>query len=173
VPTAVNCSEAPELKDWEGALILIDVRVEVLTVTKSVPETELLVAVITTLPGLRAVSRPVPLIVAIVTSELCHVDCEVRSWVVLSEYVPRAASCSVSPAARDAPPLTVIEARGAFVIESGSAPETPLFVAVTVTVPDLSKLTSPAALTVAKVASELCQVTCEVNVAELPSLYFP
>ena len=55
------------------------------TVTPAVPETELKVAVIVTVPAFNAVSMPVPLTDATVGSELCQTAWLVSDSVLLSE----------------------------------------------------------------------------------------
>ena len=89
VPVAVNWSVSPFAIDALGAVIAIDCRVAGVTVKVSVFEvTPLELAVITDVPGLTAVARPVALIVATPGVAEFHVAVLVRFCVVLSLNVP-------------------------------------------------------------------------------------
>jgi len=110
-PVAVSCSVPPAASDGEGVPTLIDCRTAVVTVTLDVPVTEFIAAVTVTVPAFSAVSIPELLTVAIVESELCHVTWLVIAWVLLSEYVPCAVSCSLEPAASEEPPEIEMDER--------------------------------------------------------------
>jgi hypothetical protein len=136
----------------------------------SVPEIVPMLAVIVTEPALTAVSKPVLLTVAIVLSELCHVDCEVIVCVLLSAYVPTAVNCSLVLAESEGLPETAIEDRGAWLTITDILPDTDSRVAVIAMVPAFKAVTRPELLMVAIVASEVCQVTCDVIVGLVLSL---
>ena len=64
---------APDASDGEGVPTLIDVSTADVTVTLALPVTELIVAVMLTVPAFSDVSIPELLTVATVGSELCQV----------------------------------------------------------------------------------------------------
>jgi len=125
-----------------------------------VPETLPIDAVTTAVPAFNAVRTPKVLTVTIVLSELCHVTEVVSDCVVLSEYVPCAASCSVKPVAREPNgPVTAMDVNAAWDTEIAMLPEIEPCVAVTVTEPAFRAVNIPEALRDANVASEAFQVT--------------
>ena len=68
-----------------AGVIVIEERLGAFTVSAAVPDTDPIVAVITTVPAFSAVNTPLPLTVATEVFEHCHVTCEVRFCVLLSE----------------------------------------------------------------------------------------
>jgi hypothetical protein len=99
---AVNCCVCPVANENETGATVIEDKDAAETVIDIVPEIPLADAVTTAVPAFRAVRIPRPLTVTIVLSELCQVAEVVSDCVVLSEYVPRAASCSAEPVASEA-----------------------------------------------------------------------
>lgn len=93
MPFAASCLFCPEAIENDDGTMAIEERVAVLplppvgavTVIDVDPETVPIEAVIVAMPVPTAVRRPEALTVAIVMSELCHVACEVRFCVLVSE----------------------------------------------------------------------------------------
>jgi hypothetical protein len=132
------------------------------TVSVADPLTEPEVAMITEVPCVFEVASPAALIVA--TAAVAEVQATelVRSLVELSDQVPVALNCWVSPAATaEVPGVTLSEARAAGFTVSVADPLTEPEVAVITDVPCVLEVASPAALTVAT------PVVAEVQVAVL------
>ena len=100
VPVAVNCSVAPTGRLVLTGVTAIDTKVAAVTVRLVEPEIAPTAADMVTDPGETAVASPLLLIVAHVVSEEAQVTCVVRFSVELSEKVPVAVNCSVSPVDR-------------------------------------------------------------------------
>jgi hypothetical protein len=98
VPVAVNCSVAPWVIVGFTGVTLSDVRIGD-TVSIVDPEIPFRLAWIVAFPGPTLVANPfeppVLLIVATLEGEELHVTEVVKSWVLLSEYVPVALNCCV------------------------------------------------------------------------------
>ena len=100
VPVAVNCSVFPTARLVLAGVTAIDCNTAAVTVKPVEPVIPSKVAEIVTGPGLTAVASPLLLIVAHVTSDDFQLTCVVRFSVDLSEKVPVAVNCSVSPVGR-------------------------------------------------------------------------
>ena len=169
-PVAVSCSVPPEVSDGEGVPTLIDVRTADVTVTLALPVTELIVAVIDTVPAFNDVSIPELFTVATVVSELCHDTWPVIVCVLLSVYVPCALSCSVNPAASEDPPEMEITESAAPLTLTTIVPVIELCTAEAITDPDLKLVRRPEAFVVATVEFDVDHVTLDVMSLIDPSL---
>jgi hypothetical protein len=149
---------------------LIVVSTDEVTVTPKFPEIEFIDAVMVTVPAFKDVNNPELLTVATVASEVCQLTRLVIAWVLASEYVPSALSCSLTPAASVGPPETASEVSVAELTVIVIDPETESSFAEAITVPEPTLVRSPAALVVATVESDVDQVTWEVMFAVVPSL---
>jgi hypothetical protein len=100
VQVAVNCSVSPVGRLVLTGVTAIDTKVAAVTVRLVVPEIAPRAADMVTDPGETAVANPALLIVAHVVSEEAQVTWVVKFSVDLSDRVPVAVNCSVSPAGR-------------------------------------------------------------------------
>jgi len=107
------------------------------------------VALIWVVPGARPEANPAETLATVVLDEF-HIAAAVRSWVLLSLYVPVAANCWVLPTGRDGfIGLTAIPANTAGVMVSDAEPLTELNEAVIVACPADEPVASPLELIVA------------------------
>jgi hypothetical protein len=97
---AVNCSVSPAGTLGLAGVTAIDSKTAAVIVNPVVPVTPSRVADIVTGPGLTALASPALLMVAQVVSEEAQFTSVVRFSVELSENVPVAVNCSVSPTGR-------------------------------------------------------------------------
>jgi hypothetical protein len=135
----------------------------------AIPFVDPIVAVIVELPGETPVTRPDELTVA-EAPIVVQVARLVTSCDVPSLYTPTADSCLPCPDAREnAAGVIVIDEIAADEIVIFELPEIEFIEAVIVTVPAFKDVSNPAALTVATVASEVCQLTRLVTVCVLLS----
>src|SRR5262249_2036948 len=122
------------------------------------------VAVITEEPAATPVARPVVSIVAAATVAEFHVATEVKSCVLLSEYVPVAVNCCFCPAAMAAAAgVTAMLDNVAVVTVSGALPEIAPEVAVIFADPTATAVARPVLFTVATAA----ELEVHVAVAEM------
>ena len=166
VPVAVNCSVFPAARLVLAGVTAIDCNTAAVTVSAVEPVIPSRVAEIVTGPGLTAVASPLLLIVAHVTSDDFQLTCVVRFSVVLSEKVPVALNCSVSPAGRLVfTGVTVIDCKtaAADVTVNPVEPVMRSKVAEIVTAPGLTAAASPLLLIVAHVTSDDFQLTSVVR----------
>ena len=160
VPVAVNCSVSPVGRLVLAGVTAIDLSVAAVMVSPVEPEIEPSVAEIVTGPGETAVARPALLIVAQVVSEEAQVTWVVKFSVDLSENVPVAVNCSVSPVDRlVSTGVTAIDWSTAAVTVRPVEPEIEPSVADIVTGPGETAVANPVLLIVAHVVSEEAQVT--------------
>ena len=96
----MNCSVLPVARLVFAGVTAIDTSVADVTVSPVDPVIPSNAADIVTGPGLTAVASPLLLMVAHVVSEDAQVTCDVRFSVELSDKVPVAVNCSVSPVGR-------------------------------------------------------------------------
>jgi hypothetical protein len=137
----------------------------------AVPEIEPDVAVIVVVPIPVPVASPELSIVATTGAEEVQLTGEVRSWVLLSEYVPVAVNCWFVPSAMDAlDGETEIETRTGAVTVSGTEALIEPTAAVILAAPCVRPEASPAALTVATAGADDFQVTEPVRSSMVPSL---
>ncbi len=100
VPVAVNCSVSPLGRLGFAGVTAIDSSAAAVTVSTVEPLIPLKVALMVEGPVATAVARPPLVIVAAEVVTEAHVTRLVRFCVELSEYVPVAVNCSVSPLGR-------------------------------------------------------------------------
>jgi hypothetical protein len=129
-----------------------------------------LVAVIVAVPAATAVTSPLALTVALVASDVAHVTARPESVLPLASSVV-AVSCCVLPTPRVAAAgVTVTLATGGGDTVMVEVPVFVSLVAVIVALPVATAVTSPLALTVALVASDVAHVTTRpVSVLPLAS----
>jgi hypothetical protein len=96
-PVALNCSVNPLATLGFAGVTAIDCNAAAVTVSFVEPETVPSFALIVDWPVPAAVASPVLLTVATVVADEAHVTWLVKFWTELSEYVPVAVNCSVSP----------------------------------------------------------------------------
>ena len=113
---------------------------------------------------------PAPMTETTPGAELAHAAEPVRSFVLLSVYVPVAASCSVVPSGNDGwPALTAIDVNAAGETLNTATPLIPATVAVIVAAPTALLEDRPDAVTLRMPGAELTQVAVLVRSALLPS----
>jgi hypothetical protein len=109
-----------------GGVVVIDFSVAAVTVTAAAADTPPRVAVIVALPTPIALTRPSLLTVVIAFEDEVQIAKAVRSWVVPSEKLPVAVTCTVVPLAIEEPGgVTVIDVSVAAVTVTVVAPDTP------------------------------------------------
>ena len=148
----------------------------VVTVTVVLPAMPFSMAVMVEAPLRMPVTSPAPVTEATGMFDDDHVTCDVRSRVVLSEYVPVAFICCVLPAAMlglTGVTATEISEALAAVTVTVVEPCTAFEVAEMVELPTAMADTSPAALTKANDGVEDDQATCEVRSRVELSEYVP
>src|ERR1019366_9134556 len=158
---AVSCCVAP-MTNVAVAGVTVTVATGIgLTVMVAVPVFVSLVAVIVAVPGATAVTSPLVLTVALVASDVPHVTVRPESVLPLASSVV-AVSCCVAPMTNVAVAgvtVTVATGIGLTVMVMVAVPVFVSLVAVIVAVPGATAVTSPLALTVALVASDVPHVT--------------
>ncbi len=182
VPVAVYCRVNPLAMLWFVGVTEIELSVAAVTVSSVSPKTLPRVALTVVNPTPTAAARPSEsaalLMVAMVSSDELHVTCVVRSWVVLSEYIPVAVYCKVNPLGRLwFVGVTSIELSVAAVTVSWVFPDLPSKAAVMVVEPTLMAVASPsvpaALLTATTVSLEEVHATCVVRSWVVLSEYMP
>jgi hypothetical protein len=182
VTVAVNCWVDPAATLAFVGVRAMETIVPAETVTLAEFETPPTLAVTLTGPATNADSSPdeptALLMDATVPFDVVQVATVVRSWVVLSLYVPIATTWSVRPAAIVAAVgVTAIDVRTAGVTVSPTVPVTPAIVAEIVEVPWETPDASPSCpselLTVATLGADEVHTTAEVRVCVELSLYVP
>jgi hypothetical protein len=145
-------------------------------VTVRVVSAEILpeVAVMVVVPAVTAVARPPLLTVATSVFEELQVTCVVMSWLVPSEYLPKAASCRVFPAGiLGLAGITDMEVRIAGVTVRIVFPEMVPKVAIMVAVPTATPVARPVLLIDANDVLDELQMTCVVISWLVPSENVP
>jgi hypothetical protein len=176
VPVAVNCSLVPLAIDGPTGVTAIDTSVAAATVSVSGGlVTPLNAAVICDVPTPMPVAKPAELIVATPVVPDTHVACVVRFCVLVSEYVPVAVNCCVSPLAIDGlTGVTAIDTSVAAVTVNVSAGlVTPFSAAVICDVPTPAPVAMPAEVIVATDAVADTQLAWLVRSCVLVSVYVP
>lgn len=158
-----------------GGVTAIDDRVfaAAFTVSAACAVNPLAEAVIVVEPAPTAVARPDALMVATVVLDEDHVMPVVSGAVVPLLYVAVTLNCWVAPAVAVADggvTAMAVTVAAAAVTVSVFVPLTPLIAAVTVALPALAPVATPAEVTEATAVLELLHVTDEVMLAVLPSL---
>src|SRR5271166_5954489 len=144
----------------------IDCKAAAVTVRTVDPVMPLSVALMVEVPVATPVARPAVVIVATDVVAEAHVTWLVRFAVELSEYVPVAVNCSVSPLAMlGLAGVTAIDCNVAAVTVSTVEPVTPLSVALIEEVPVPTPVASPAVVMVATVVVAEAHVTWLVRFA--------
>jgi hypothetical protein len=178
VPMATNCWVTPTGMD--GITVMED-RVAEVTVRVVLPEIVSKVAVMLAVPAAKAVASPLLLIVAAAGLDEVQVTWVVISWLVPSEYVPRAINCRVAPTGMlrsvgkeenskgKGFGVTAMEDRVAGVTVRVVLPEILPEVAVMVAVPAVRAVARPLLLTVASEVLDEVQVTWVVISWLVPS----
>jgi hypothetical protein len=165
LPVAVNCCVVPTISAGFGGATSIEITEA--DVSSVVPATVPKAAVIVTVPVVSgsADARPVPVTVAMASTDEVHATLPVKSCVAEFSRVAVAVNCCVVPDA-------IVESAGVIAIaETGDIdsvvePEIPAVEAVMVVVPELisdEAVTSPASFTVATAVSLDVQVTSRVR----------
>ena len=157
---------------------VIEINTAGVTVTSVVPETPARVALIVALPTPVAVTRPwLPALLPTVATDVAEevqVTNAVRSWVVPSEKLPVAISCSPVPfAIEELGRVIVIEVSTADVTVKVVVTEMPPWVAVIVVLPAPVAVTKPLLLTVATPVEDELQLAEAVRFCLLPSEKIP
>jgi len=180
VPVAVSAMLPCKVKNGLAGVIVMNVRGTGTTVRVVLPEIfgvlVIEVAVMVVLPAATAVARPVLLTVATVGSEEVQLTTVVISKLVVSEYVPVALNCWVSPTNMvGLGGVTAMESRVAVFTVRVALPEIPgglaTEVAVMVVVPAKTATARPVLSIVATVGADEVQVACVGKV--VPSEYVP
>ena len=169
MPLAVNDCVWPAAIEAVAGATTIDVSCSADTVAVADAVADPIVAVIVEFPAETPVTRPDELTVAEAPIAV-QVARLVTSCDVPSLYTPSADSCLLCPDAMENPAgVIVIDESPADEPVTFEVPETEFIEAVIVTVPAFNEVSIPEALTVATVASELCQLTRLVTVCVLLS----
>jgi len=156
-PFALKAWVWPVAMEAVSGVRLIVCNIAAETVATADPLLDPMVAVIVEVPADDPVTRPFESTVAAEVLEL-HVAWLVTSCEVPSAYVPSTESCLLWPdAMENTSGVTVIEKSPGAGTETPAVPDIEFQVAVTVTLPVLSAVRLPLALTTAIVGSELCQ----------------
>jgi len=175
VPVAVNCPEACRGRLGLAGVMDTEDKVAEVTVRVVLPETFPRRAVMVMAPEASDAARPLPLTVASDRLDEVQVTSGVISWLVPSEYMPRAVNCwSNSAGTLGLAGVTIIEDRVAGVTVRVVFPEPLPKVAVTVTVPDARAVARALLLLiVATDGFDEVQPTSGVILRMVPSEYVP
>ena len=171
---AENCWEVPTGMLGLAGVTEMEERTAEVTVRVVLPEILPEVAVMFTVPTLRAVARPLPVTVTTEGLDEAQVTCVVISWLVPSEYLPMATNCCPNPAGTlGLAGVTAIEDRVRGVVVRSVLPTTLPEAAVMFTVPAARAVARPLPVTVTTERLDEAQVTCVVISWLVPSEYTP
>ena len=177
VPIAENCWLVVAAMVASPGRIASEARSAAFTVAVALPLTEPDAAVIVVVPRLRAVTRPLTVIEAMLVFEELHVTVPVMSCVVPSENVPVAVNCCNVPSGTEGDAgVTAIEVAVAFVTVTVALEKTPPEVAVMAVLPAATPKASPGApFTLIPATARFPELHCTAPVmfCVLPSLKVP
>ena len=174
VPVAVNCWVSPAAIEGLAGVTAMLCNVAEVTVSTVEPLMLPSVALIVDVPTATPVARPVAPTVAVAGVPEAQVTDPVRSAVELSEYVPVATNCWVSPAAIDGlAGVTAMLCNAAAVTVNTVEPLMSPTVALTLEVPTATPWARPVAPIVATELVADAQVTEPVMTAVVASEYVP
>jgi hypothetical protein len=165
-PEAANCWVNPTWILGLAGMTNMEERVAEVTVKVVLPDLVPEAAVMVAVPAAMVVAKPLPSTVANDVWEELQVTCAVISWLVPSEYMPKAANCRVTPAGRvGLAGVTDMKDRVADVtvrvaLTEVVVPEVSVEAAVMVVVPGAMAVAKPLPSTVATAGSDEFQVTC-------------